>query len=125
MLTVGFAQSLWHHYALPQYAKSPPVRELVSFLRQQVAPGDHILITFPDPVFPYYYRGDIPWSMLPATQPFHPEEVRERLKELAQRHPRIWLCRCTYLRGPGLKRWSAGWFVMRIFWKYIPSASFA
>jgi hypothetical protein len=108
MLAVGFAQSLWHHYALPQYAKSPPVRELVSFLRQKAAPGDHILITFPDPVFPYYYRGDIPWSMLPATQPFHPEEVQERLKELAQRHPRIWLLPVHLPSWPGseeVERW--------------------
>jgi hypothetical protein len=84
------------------------VRELVSFLRQKAAPGDHILITFPDPVFPYYYRGDIPWSMLPATQPFHPEEVQERLKELAQRHPRIWLLPVHLPSWPGseeVERW--------------------
>ena len=105
---IGVAQSLWHHYADPRYAKSPPIRELAASLAREAGPGDYVLITFPDPAFTYYHRDGVPWGMLPASQPFQREETLAALNRLAGQYNRIWLIPIHLPMWPGseeVERW--------------------
>lgn len=105
---IGIGQSLGHYYLDPRYAKSPPIRELVRTLDQEAKPGDYVVITFPDPTFPYYHRDGIPWGMLPAYQPFRREETLADLERLASQHNRIWLIPVHLPMWPGseeVERW--------------------
>ncbi len=107
---IGFAQSLWHHYLDPRYAKSPPIRELAAELNRETGPGDYALITFPDPAFTYYHRGGARWGMLPASQPFQREETLAALERLAGQYDRIWLIPVHLPMWPGseeVEQWLA------------------
>lgn len=86
----GSVLSLWNYYAVPEYSKSAGWRELVDYLDDHAQPGDVLVQNYPDPSLAYYYRGPLPWRVLPNRAEAPSEQTIEALEELLAQHDRLW-----------------------------------
>jgi 4-amino-4-deoxy-L-arabinose transferase-like glycosyltransferase len=91
LMLASSGYSLFNHFYVPTYAKSPDWRALVATLRQQSAPGDLVIHNYPDPALQYYLQGDLPLVILPASSPVDPVATAEALDKLAAERQRLWL----------------------------------
>ena len=91
LMLASSGYSLFNHFYVPAYAKSPDWRALVATLRQQSAPGDLVIHNYPDPALQYYLQDDLPLVVLPASSPVDPVATAEALDKLAAERQRLWL----------------------------------
>ena len=82
--------SVYNYFFDPAYTRSRGWRELAVRLSQVARPGDIIVQNYPDPTMWYYYRGDVPHTVVPAERPLNPDAVASALAQLGQRHDRVW-----------------------------------
>jgi mannosyltransferase len=90
-LIVASGFSLLNYFHDPNYAKSPPWREMIQSLQTQVQPGDIVIQNYPDPSLTYYLSGRIPYTLVPGNVPFSQHEVERALTDLMRGHRRLWL----------------------------------
>jgi hypothetical protein len=97
VLMAGMILSSYRYYVNPQYGKGD-VAALGAYLRQELQPGDLIVMSSPEMLRLYRYylpldlRGvdGVDWRVLPGLRGDGPE-VYEALTQLREKHGRIWL----------------------------------
>lgn len=83
--------SLVNHYHDPDYAKSPPWREMVQIIQGQSQPADVVVQNYPDPSLTYYLAERLPHALVPGHVPFSQQEVEKTLANLVNQYRRLWL----------------------------------
>jgi 4-amino-4-deoxy-L-arabinose transferase-like glycosyltransferase len=83
--------SLANYYFESDYAKSPSWRDLVAAITTSEMAEDIIIYNYPDPGLQYYYRGNLPLRLLPASPTASQERTAHTLQELAADHRRLWV----------------------------------
>ncbi len=84
-----YANGLFNHYFDPRYSKTRGWREMAAHIEKSMQPGDGYLANFPDPVQNYYLRHiHLPYTMLPASPNFTPDEINATLTKLS--YNRVW-----------------------------------
>lgn len=92
-LVVGASgYSLRNYYDDTRFAKGGYGR-LISHIQAHARPGDAIIMNNPDQraLFDYYRPEGIPAYMFPRAYPLEDPRTEADLREIAQRHPRLWL----------------------------------
>ncbi|MGQ9627808.1 MAG: glycosyltransferase family 39 protein [Anaerolineae bacterium] len=88
LLFGGSAHSLYGYYM--EGETGPGWRELARRLEEMGQDGDFILANYTDPTPWYYYRGELPHTVLPASRPLDEEATIAELSHLASSYKRIW-----------------------------------
>jgi 4-amino-4-deoxy-L-arabinose transferase-like glycosyltransferase len=83
--------ALSNYYFNPQFAKSPPWREVLGYITGKAQPGDALVYTAPLPPILYYNQDRLPAYLVPY-EPYTPfPEAVKQLENVLQNHPRVWL----------------------------------
>lgn len=90
LLTTG-SLALSNHYFNPQFAKSPPWRDVLDYIAHKARPGDALIYTSPLPTIPYYNHDRLPAYLIPYEPDTTLPEAVEQLQNVLDHHPRIWL----------------------------------
>ncbi len=90
LVLAGNVYSLHGYYFWPAYSKSRGWRDLANRLEALGHQGDIILQNYADPTLWYYYQGDLPHAVLPASRPVDEEAAVAELQRLADSYKRIW-----------------------------------
>lgn len=93
--TTLLATQVWgvtNYYFNPQFAKSPPWRDVMGYIARKAHPGDAVIYTAPLPTILYYNREHIPaYLVIPrGAETSLPEAVTE-LQKVFEDHGRVWL----------------------------------
>jgi hypothetical protein len=81
---------IWHYHFDPEFAKAPDWPEIVKTLSEQATTSDLIIRNFPDPAFDYYYKGDTPYTILPAQANAAPAETAQALETICTQYDYLW-----------------------------------
>jgi 4-amino-4-deoxy-L-arabinose transferase-like glycosyltransferase len=82
---------LFNYFYHPDYAKSPPWREMVHSIQAQSQPGDIVIQNYPDPSLTYYLADRLPHTLVPGGVPFSQPQAKDALTDLTMEHRRLWL----------------------------------
>lgn len=82
--------SLYNHYFVPEYRKSPGWRETVQFIVAQAKPGDLVIENTPDPSLTYYLDDKMDLTVQPSAAPVDPAQLERDLRQLAAKYRRAW-----------------------------------
>jgi 4-amino-4-deoxy-L-arabinose transferase-like glycosyltransferase len=87
----GVLYSTYSYFQDPSYDKDHH-REWGAYLRQQVRPGDIVVVNPPHiaELYDYYASSDVPWIGLPLLGAA-PQETEAKLEELLAQYDRVWL----------------------------------
>ncbi len=91
LMLAGVAYSTWNYFNEPAYDKDHH-REWGAYLREQVRPGDVVVVDPPHiaELYDYYASSDVPWMGLPLLGGSR-RETEAMLQDLRARYDRIWL----------------------------------
>lgn len=91
LMLAGVACSTWNYFNEPAYDKDHH-REWGAYLREQVRPGDVVVVDPPHiaELYQYYASSDAPWVGLPLLGGSR-QQTEARLQDLRRRYDRIWL----------------------------------
>ncbi len=91
LMLAGVAYSTWNYFNNPAYDKDHH-REWGAYLREQVRPGDVVVVDPPHiaELYQYYAGSDVPWVGLPLLRGSR-QETEAMLEDLRSRYDRIWL----------------------------------
>ncbi len=91
-LLISGGVALSNYYYNPQFAKSPPWREILDYIAHEARPGDALIYTAPLPTIQYYNEDRLPTYLVISRGPVTmlPEAVEE-LQGVFENHPRVWL----------------------------------
>jgi hypothetical protein len=110
VILLGAGWSLSNYYFDSDYARSPRWRSLVQSLQAGSEPADVIVQNYPDPGLNYYYDGDLPIRLLPASETSSEESTARALEKLASTYRRVWLIpapAAAWDRDGAVERWLA------------------
>jgi hypothetical protein len=87
----GVFYSTYNYFEDPSYDKDHH-REWGAYLRQQVRPGDVVVVDPPHiaELYDYYASSDVPWIGLPLLGGSQ-QDTEGKLKELLEQYDRVWL----------------------------------
>ncbi len=87
----GMCFSTYNYFYNPNYDKDHH-RQWGEYLRQQVRPGDIVVVNPPHiaDLYQYYAASDVPWIGLPLLSGSR-QDTEARLEELLQQYDRVWL----------------------------------
>ncbi|MGD9316216.1 MAG: glycosyltransferase family 39 protein, partial [Anaerolineae bacterium] len=87
----GVLYSTYNYFYSPDYDKDRH-REWGAFLRQQVRPGDVVVVNPPHiaDLYDYYASNDVPWIGLPLLGDAQ-QHTEAKLEELLKQYDRVWL----------------------------------
>lgn len=90
-MLAGMSYSTVNYFFNPIYDKDHH-REWGAYLREQVRPGDVVVVNPPHiaDLYEYYADSDVPWIGLPLLHGSR-QESEEKLAELLERYDRVWL----------------------------------
>ena len=91
LMAGGIGYSIWNYYGDPAYDKDQH-REWGAYLREQVRPGDVVVVDPPHiaELYEYYAASDVPWVGLPLLDSASARTVAV-LEDLLTRYDRVWL----------------------------------
>ena len=90
LATGGLA--LYNYYYNPQFAKSPPWRDVLDYIGHKAHPGDALIYTAPLPTILYYNANRLPaYLVIPRGPETSLSEAVEQIKGVFDHHPRVWL----------------------------------
>ncbi|MFZ0545452.1 MAG: glycosyltransferase family 39 protein, partial [Candidatus Promineifilaceae bacterium] len=85
------AFSLQNYYFDPTYSRSLGYRDAVTWLAEEVQPGDVIVTNYPDASLSYYLRDfATPRTIEPAVYQGSEADTNEELSQLADEYDRLW-----------------------------------
>jgi len=87
----GMSFSTYNYFINPNYDKDHH-RQWGEYLRQQVRPGDIVVVNPPHiaDLYQYYAASDVPWIGLPLLSGSR-QRTEAKLEELLQQYDRVWL----------------------------------
>ncbi len=87
------AMALANYYFNPSFAKSPPWRDVLDYIRRKDQPGDVLVYTAPLPEILYYNERavSLPTSLIPYEQHSPVTDVVKALQDTLAEHPHVWL----------------------------------
>jgi mannosyltransferase len=96
MLVAAFLVSegvaLSNYYFNPQFAKSPPWREILDYIADKARPEDALIYTAPLPTIQYYNENRLPaYLVIPRGPVTSLTEATEELQYVFENHARVWL----------------------------------
>ena len=91
LMVGGIVFSTYNYFYNPDYDKDHH-REWGEYLRQQVRPGDIVVVNPPHiaDLYQYYAANDVPWIGLPLLGGSR-QHTEAKLEELLQQYDRVWL----------------------------------
>jgi mannosyltransferase len=91
-LLVSEGVALSNHYFNPQFAKSPPWREILDYIAHKARPEDALIYTAPLPTIDYYNENRLPaYLVIPRGPATSLTEATEELQHVFENHARVWL----------------------------------
>jgi hypothetical protein len=91
LLLIGMScYSLYNHYFVAEYRKSPGWREAAQYILAQARPGDLVIENTPDPSLTYYLDGKMDLTVQPTAAPVDPARLDRDLRLLAGKYRRAW-----------------------------------
>jgi hypothetical protein len=92
VLLVTGALAISNYYFNPQFAKSPPWRDILDYINHEALPGDALIYTAPLPTIQYYNENGLPsYLAVPRGPETLLSEAEETLQSIFRRHTRVWL----------------------------------
>lgn len=90
-LFVTWGTALSNHYFNPQFAKSPPWREILGYIVGKARPGDALIYTAPLPPILYYNQDHLPVYLIPYEPNTSLPEAVDQLEQILEDYNRVWL----------------------------------